>query len=231
MGGETITLTDLLLRYLLAALLGGLIGLEREFHGRPAGLRTHILVCLGAAIIMSSGQIYQNFYTLQGAESVFRIDPGRIAAGIVTGIGFLGAGAIIRSKDIVRGLTTAACIWFVAGIGIVVGSGLYLPGIAGCVLGLILLVCLDPIGHGIPGVHYGRITVTADATPAESLELLCRQILKDYPVVIKNTSITASTRTGRRVLTMFIRSRGLQNKHEILKKILAIPDVARISWE
>jgi putative Mg2+ transporter-C (MgtC) family protein len=231
MDGETITLTDLILRYLLAALLGGLIGLEREFHGRPAGLRTHILVCLGAAIIMSSGQLYQNFYSQEGAESVFRIDPGRITAGIVTGIGFLGAGAIIRSRDIVRGLTTAACIWFVAGLGIVVGGGLYLPGIVGCVLGLILLVCLDPIGHGIPAVYYGSLSVTAEMTTAEDIEEKCRTILKGYPVSIQNTSISASTTTGRRVLTMFVRRRGLKNKHEILKKILAEPGVIRVSWD
>ncbi|MDX2507937.1 MAG: MgtC/SapB family protein, partial [Desulfobacterales bacterium] len=86
-------INEVLLRLVVAAVLGGLIGLEREFHGRPAGLRTHILVCLGAAVIMDSSLIFQKVFASEGADSVFRIDPGRIAAGVVTGIGFLGAGA------------------------------------------------------------------------------------------------------------------------------------------
>jgi putative Mg2+ transporter-C (MgtC) family protein len=113
-----------MLRLALAILLGGAIGLERESRGRPAGLRTHILVCLGATIIMiASTQMAILSQALPQASRI-QVDPGRIAAGIVTGIGFLGAGAIIRIGDLVRGLTTAGCIWFVAALGITIGQGL-----------------------------------------------------------------------------------------------------------
>jgi len=115
-------------RLLLAGVLGGLIGFEREAHGRPAGLRTHILVALGAALFT----IVSDSYT--GARS----DPSRIASQIVTGIGFLGAGTIIRQGSIVRGLTTAASLWTTAAIGMAVGSGrgpiLYLAVIASVVV-------------------------------------------------------------------------------------------------
>src|SRR5688572_6987783 len=97
---------------LLAALLGGLVGWERERRDRPAGLRTHILVCLGSALI-----------TLVSIQlSGTRFDPGRIAAQIVSGIGFLGAGTIMRQGNVVRGLTTAASLWTVAGIGMAVAA-------------------------------------------------------------------------------------------------------------
>lgn len=107
------TTTELVLRLLLSTLLGGLIGLERETHGRPAGLRTHILVCLGSTLFtMVSFLVAGKSY-----------DPGRITAQIVTGVGFLGAGTIIHQGSVVRGLTTAASIWTVAAIGVGVGIG------------------------------------------------------------------------------------------------------------
>lgn len=101
----------MVLRLLLAGALGGLIGYEREAHGRPAGLRTHILVCIGAAM----------FTIISSAYSGKNADPGRVASQIVTGIGFLGAGTIIRQGSIVRGLTTAASLWTTAAIGMAVG--------------------------------------------------------------------------------------------------------------
>ncbi len=231
MPGDIAAIFDLVLRLLVAVILGGLIGLEREFHGRPAGLRTHIMVCLGAAVIMVSAQLFQENYSPAGAESIYRVDPGRIAAGVVTGIGFLGAGAIVRSRDMVRGLTTAACIWFVAALGIVVGCGLYVPAVAAAVIGLLVLTILDPIGRIVPAVHYDAITIIADSGTAEDIETLTRTVLKEYPVHIQNTSITADRKNGGRQLVMFIRTKGLGDKHEIMKKLLALPSVAKISWE
>jgi len=104
-------LPEMIARLVLAALLGGLIGYEREAHGRPAGLRTHILVCVGSTIFT----IVSTSFT--GARS----DPARIASQIVSGIGFLGAGTIIRQGSMVRGLTTAASLWTIAAIGMAVG--------------------------------------------------------------------------------------------------------------
>jgi len=106
------------IRLLLAAILGGLIGLEREKKGTSAGLRTHILVCVGSALIMLTSIYIYDIY-----EGKAPVDPGRIAAGVVTGIGFLGAGTIMRDREGIRGLTTAASVWVSSAIGLAVGCG------------------------------------------------------------------------------------------------------------
>jgi len=135
-------------RLLVAVALGGVIGLERQLHGRPAGLRTHILVCLGAALVMILSSSFGD-----------QVDPGRAVAGIVTGVGFLGAGVIVKSKELVRGLTTAACVWFVAALGVVIGQGLYVVAAIGTALGVAILTLFDAIAHLLPSVTYHMITV------------------------------------------------------------------------
>ena len=127
---------EALLRLALAALLGGLIGFEREMREREAGLRTHLLVSLGSALFTIVGAYGFNAFLNSGA-SVVRADPTRIAAQIVTGIGFLGAGAIIRQGLSVRGLTTAATLWVVAAVGMAAGAGYY--SVAAITTGLVLL--------------------------------------------------------------------------------------------
>ena len=114
------TNTVVLLRILLSAILSGLVGLEREIHGRAAGLRTHILVGVGSTLFMITSILVALSYSHAGG-----VDPSRIAANVVTGIGFLGAGAIIRYGSSIRGLTTAASIWAVSAIGLAVGAGIY----------------------------------------------------------------------------------------------------------
>ena len=128
--------TDLqmFMRLLLTLVLSGLIGLERQVHRRDAGLRTHILVALGSCLIMLTSLYVFDIYKDQVA-----MDPVRIAAGVVTGIGFLGAGTIIRETDGVRGLTTAASLWVVAGIGLAVGVGFNNVAIYTTILVLIVL--------------------------------------------------------------------------------------------
>ena len=126
----------IILRLLLATALGAIIGFQRERAGKPAGLRTHILICLGAALF-TVASIY-GF----GAAS----DPARIAAGVLIGVGFLGAGIIMRTGEgIVAGLTTAATIWVVAGVGLAAGAGLYLVSAVATVLILIVLYLPHPI--------------------------------------------------------------------------------------
>lgn len=111
---------DMVFKILIALVCGGVIGYEREYKNRPAGLRTHMLVCIGAALVMiTSGLIYQN-------HSMGTNDPARMGAQVISGIGFLGAGTIIRDRFSVKGLTTAATLWAVACIGLTIGSGYYL---------------------------------------------------------------------------------------------------------
>jgi putative Mg2+ transporter-C (MgtC) family protein len=123
-----------LARLVLSAFLGALVGLEREFHGRAAGLRTHILVSVGSALFTVTSLLISSRY-----DNLGMIDPTRIAAGVVTGIGFLGAGAIIRSSASVRGLTTAASIWTVAAVGMATGAGFYIAATGTTVLVLVIL--------------------------------------------------------------------------------------------
>ncbi len=125
---------EVLTKLSIALLLGGLIGWEREKKRRTAGLRTHILVCMGSALIM-----LVSLYIYQAQEIKAGIDPARIAAGVVTGIGFLGAGAIIKSEAGPRGLTTAASIWISSGIGLAVGCGYMSTAVAGALLAFITL--------------------------------------------------------------------------------------------
>jgi len=132
---------EALLRLAIAAALGGAVGLEREFREREAGLRTHMLVSVGSALFtLASAYGFRDFLVHGG--SVVRADPTRIAAQIVTGIGFLGAGAIIRQGLNVRGLTTAATLWVVAAIGLTAGAGYYS---AAAITTLVVLVSLWPL--------------------------------------------------------------------------------------
>src|ERR1700688_2707208 len=116
-----------------ALVLGALIGFERTFHGRPAGFRTHSLVCIASAILMIV-TVYQNQWMTLLEHDAIRTDPTRMAQGIMTGIGFLGAGVIFKEGLSVRGLTTAASIWITAAIGILIGVGFYFSAILATVL-------------------------------------------------------------------------------------------------
>lgn len=138
----------LLLRLALAALLGGLIGLEREWSGKPAGFRTHLLIALGAALFTEvSISLPEIVRPGTGTEAVS--DPTRIAAQIVTGIGFLGAGTIIQMRGSVVGLTTAATMWVVAGIGMAVGGRAYFAAGAATTVVLVALVLLMPVERAL----------------------------------------------------------------------------------
>lgn len=128
---------QVMIRLILSVLLSGLIGLERQLHRRTAGLRTHILVSLGSCLIMLT-----SLYVFDIYKNQVPLDPSRIAAGVITGIGFLGAGTIIRERERIRGLTTAASLWVVAGIGLAVGCGFYSAASFTAVLALVVLFFL-----------------------------------------------------------------------------------------
>ena len=134
---------SLLGRILLSALLGGLLGFERDVHGRGAGLRTHLLVSMGACVFMVLSTHVESFGVAIGAPGFSRVtDPARIAAQVVTGIGFLGAGVIIKEGLSIRGLTTAACLWVAAAIGMASGVGFFSIAVATTVVALLSLTFL-----------------------------------------------------------------------------------------
>jgi putative Mg2+ transporter-C (MgtC) family protein len=131
---------DLLLKLALAVVLGGAIGLEREISGKPAGLRTNILICVGAALLTDVSVAMTTIPERVG-------DPSRLAAQIVSGIGFIGAGTIMQARGTVTGLTSAATIWVVAAIGITVGAGLYYEAVSAGALVAIVLAGLGTLEH------------------------------------------------------------------------------------
>jgi putative Mg2+ transporter-C (MgtC) family protein len=152
------------LRILLAAGLSAVIGIEREFHGRPAGLRTHLLVGCGASLVVVAFLVVWNA-VVEGDPATHGLpsEIGRLAAGVITGIGFLGAGTIIKVGDWVRGLTTAASLWFVATLGIASGLGATWIAIAGGGIGLAILAVVDPLASRIPSTIYQTLTLIVEA--------------------------------------------------------------------
>jgi putative Mg2+ transporter-C (MgtC) family protein len=175
---------EIIFKLALAGILGGLIGLERESLSRPAGLRTYTLVCVGSALAMIvSIDIYLQYYQTVNA------DPGRIAAQVISGIGFLGAGTIMREGASVQGLTTAAGLWVVACIGLAVGAGLYVPAIATTILILFVLIYFIKFEARFTGRReYKGIVMVVEDKPGQVG--IIGSILGDLCVLIKNIQLT-----------------------------------------
>lgn len=145
----------ILVHLAVALVAGALIGIERTYHGRPAGFRTHALVCLASSLLMQA-TLYQSHWLPDELADVVRSDPARMAQGIMTGIGFLGAGVIFKEGVTVRGLTTAASIWVTAAIGVLFGVGFYVPAIIATGLTLLTLSILRWVEDRMPVHHYSH---------------------------------------------------------------------------
>jgi putative Mg2+ transporter-C (MgtC) family protein len=233
MGGSYFSLTmetTALVKLLLAILLGGAIGLEREFRGRPAGLRTHILVCLGATMIMIGSTSMAQLSEVLSPNFRITVDPGRIAAGIVTGIGFLGAGAIIRMEDLVRGLTTAGCIWFVAALGIAVGEGLYLLAVVSTGCALLVLLALTRVERRISPTVYRSILVIAPLTAAESIESRCRGLMAERDIHVQDITSRASKDAGKAEVIFKVRVQNRLQGAEVIRAVIALDGVNEARW-
>ena len=149
---------EIAIRLVAALVVGGLIGLERSYHGRPAGFRTHALVCLSTSLLMLVS-VYETRWFPAVSQGRVAIDPTRLAQGIMTGIGFLGAGTIMKDGLSVRGLTTAASIWITAAIGILVGIGFYVPAVIASALTLGTLSVFRWIEAKLPAQFYAQFIV------------------------------------------------------------------------
>jgi len=218
--------SDLIIRLAFATLLGGILGFEREIHGRPAGLRTHLLVSLGAAAFMMMSPLIANMnQNLPG-------DPGRIAAQIVTGIGFLGAGAIVKEGVNIRGLTTAACLWVAAAIGMASGAGLFSEAIIISILAIFALVLLPYTEVLLKKHSYRLLEITLpleskvssilDAVQSKNVRVLRCDLDRDY----QNSTLTTT-------LLIRLHHRGVTDKHahSIIKAIESLDlSPKRITW-
>jgi putative Mg2+ transporter-C (MgtC) family protein len=215
-------LWDMILKLVVALVLGGLIGLERETHGRPAGLRTHVLVCLGSTLFALCS------YTIAGT----RFDPGRISAQIVTGIGFLGAGTIIRQGSVIRGLTTAASVWTVAAIGlaVAVGGQMMLVAIAASVLVVATL-------NLIPHLERRVLTRTSErnltVVVASGSEPVCRVMaaLNKHAARVRVLGSEETDEGTRQMLRMRVRVPDGFDDTAFDADILASEGVFGYSWE
>lgn len=171
-------------RLFYALLAGGLIGLERALHGRDAGFRTHMLVCVSSSLLMLL-MTYQWQLVPKEFLDTIRVDPSRMAQGIMTGIGFLGAGVIVKEGLSVRGLTTAASIWMTASIGIVIGLGFYFPAIITTIFTLASLSIFRWIEALLPSQKYAKFTISflrhkEHLTEKDLLALITNYKIKTY---------------------------------------------------
>ena len=209
---------DFVLRLLVAGKMGAIIGLDREYRAKEAGYRTHFLVSLGSALIMIVSQYgFQEIIK----ESSVTLDPSRVAAQVVSGIGFIGAGTIIFQKQIVRGLTTAAGIWATAGIGLAVGAGMYTISIAATLLTLAGLELLSLIFKSI-GMKSSVITTSSK----EILPQVSRRFnSKDYLVVSYNLDRQVQGEYTNYQVTMVIKSKKSYDEGYLLQLMQEFPEV------
>jgi putative Mg2+ transporter-C (MgtC) family protein len=170
----------IIVRLLIAGILGGIIGYEREHTNRPAGFRTHILVCVGSALVMVTSEFIFDRYRLSA-----NIDPARLGAQVISGIGFLGAGTIIRDGFNVRGLTTAASLWAVSCVGIAAGIGFYEGAIIATVLIFLTLIFLKKIELRFAGKNsFKTLFIESDNIPGQIGIVSC--IFEKHGIEIKN---------------------------------------------
>jgi putative Mg2+ transporter-C (MgtC) family protein len=211
---------DTLFRLGVAAALGAVIGIERELDEKAAGLRTHMLVSLGSALFTMVGAYgFHDF--LVGGGAIVRADPSRVAAQIVTGIGFLGAGVIFRQGFTVRGLTTAASLWVVAAIGMAAGAGFWKGAVIGTVVGIISLRPLEWLkGKAIPQRAAARLSIelAEGGSAGAVLEALERA-----------GDLLALSRDGRRLEIEVRMDR--QQRTRALEEIAALDDVREARWQ
>ncbi|MGL4847592.1 MAG: MgtC/SapB family protein [Clostridium sp.] len=200
---------DFVIRLIIAAILGGVVGYERESHSKQAGIKTHILVCIGAALIMIVSQY--GFFAVLG-ENV-RVDPSRIAAQVVSGIGFLGGGIILKDSGNIRGLSTAAGIWCVAGIGLAIGCGLYLISVCTTILILIVFEVLTRLSKNFYNKQL-EISIRAKEGKYE----IFQELIKGNNVIITNMKVK-SEEDKFNVATYRLRIKTNKDAERVIKRV------------
>lgn len=217
---------EIVLRLLLSAVLGGFVGLEREIHGREAGVRTYFLVSLGSALIMIVSEFLIFKYQGRFPGEILRVDPGRIAAQAITGIGFLGAGVIIRYKNSIRGLTTAACMWVVCAVGLAIGSGYYLFGSVVSGITILSLMGLKGFEKKLSKDWYKEMTVVSEDVHGQLDRI--QEIIDRYPITVTNFSLKKDFEKKEIAIDFRLRLRTVKPDQGILKEIFDIPHVKRV---
>ncbi len=214
---------EIALHLLIALGAGGIIGLERSYHGRPAGFRTHALVCLASCLLMLLTVYHGRWFSVAESERV-AIDPTRMAQGIMTGIGFLGAGVIMKEGLTIRGLTTAASIWMTAAIGILIGVAFYFPAGIATALTLIVLSVFRWIERRMPIEFYANLTV-AFLRNAVLPEAELRSIVERYGFVVANMNYSVTGEGRIFEYQMVIHSPDRANTRPLSEAFNALPAI------
>jgi len=213
---------DVLVHLLAALAAGGAIGMERSYHGRPAGFRTHALVCLASSLLMLV-TVYQGEW-FAGASDTVRVDPTRMAQGIMTGIGFLGAGVIFKEGITVRGLTTAASIWITAAIGVLTGTGQYFPALYATIFTLGVLSLFRWLEARMPALKFAHHRLRFDRGQAMNEDAV-RLLLAEHGFQHYGLAY-AVTDDGRSFeYRMTIRTRDERNFGRLARDLEALPQV------
>jgi len=215
---------EILTRIMVAAFLGGLVGFEREVHGCAAGLRTHILVSIGSALFMIT-----SLGVAVGNPNFAQVDPSRIAAGVVTGIGFLGAGAIIRYGATIRGLTTAASIWAVSAIGLAAGTGMYMASLITTFTALAILI-LSKFEETLELKRYSRkVRVRVKITSATDVPDL-KNVVEAYGGRIRKITTHKDDKNQIKEFEVDIMLSRIYNR-DVIAEMSSLPDIVEVNWE
>lgn len=217
------------LRIFIAGILSGIIGWERERHARAAGFRTMILVGMGCCLSMIVSLRINELFS--GIDSThLRIDPARIAYGVLTGIGFIGAGTIIRDRGKVRGITTASCLWVVSAMGLAIGCGYYFLGIATTILVMITLLSLKGIESRIPHDTYNRIKIKFTGDICNFSNKIF-SIFSEMNYNILEFSFLDHKKENFSILEIICRSRGKKDGIAILNTLRALEEIVEIEYK
>lgn len=214
---------EMLLRLVIAAILGGMIGFERQKHGRPAGFRTHLIVSVASALLMALAAQLSVHGT---ADPLYRIDPTRVAAGAITGIGFLGAGVIFRAGATVQGLTTAACLWMVTAVGLAVGAGAYIPSLFATGITLFALVALRVFERRSVQLVFRTISIVSDLGLAqEALD----EAFKRHNMQVNNIDYENDIHTGIAHYTISVSFDSAMPLQPVLAYLSALEGMRRVA--
>jgi putative Mg2+ transporter-C (MgtC) family protein len=211
-------------RLLLGLLLGGIVGFERQSHGRPAGLRTHILVCTASVLVMIISRDPGPLGHLAGGQ--LQLDPSRLAAGAITGIGFLGAGVIVKSGVTVQGLTTAASIWMVSVIGLAVGSGLYVASLTALAITVGSLWTLRLLEGKVIRTAYRSITLHFDRG-GHGMEK-ARRHLDAAGVAIEHAEFCSDAVAGEETIRLNVSRKGEGDWYALMNILASLPGIRRV---
>lgn len=228
---NTLDAMDMVIRVGLAFLVGLILGFERERHGRAAGMRTTMLVCVSSAIVMLFSQYL--FLESSPAAAGWRPDPARLAAGVLAGMGFLGAGVIVRQENVIHGVTTAAVLWFSSILGLVLGGGYLVLGLAGFTVALIALFLLPAAEAYIQSDRYAVLTIVSAGEGPSQKEVVDRVEGLCLGAKLKHTGLEIDREEHRRTMRFEVKikkSRMSQCENLSVELISGLPGVVQVRW-